>query len=88
VTPQRWLDSRGFRVKGEQPVGATDYIIQAGVFRVRVRLPLEGYESAPALWFGFTAGGPLVERPSYMKYRDVWKAVEDAVILGRILRGH
>lgn len=87
MTPSSYLRDRGFAVRGEQPVGAVDYVGQAGVFRVRVRVPIGDYAARPELWVGFTAGGPLVERRSTVRYADPWPAVQDATILRRILSG-
>lgn len=69
-------------------MGATDYVIHAGVFRLRVRVPLPGYKTTPALWVGYTAGGPLVEHKSSMKHKSVQGLVEYAVALMRTLIGH
>lgn len=87
MTMYTYLLSSGFKAKGEQPVGATDYVLVAGVFRLRVRIPLDGYETRPALWVGFTAGGPVVEKPSHVQYKSAGKLVEDAIVLRRILHG-
>lgn len=88
MTPFNYLRERGFKAKGEQPVGAVDYVVSVGIFRVRVRIPLDGYRTAPALWIGFTAGGPLIENQSYVRYSTAWRAVQDAVILRRVLSGY
>jgi hypothetical protein len=87
VTARGWLRACGFKVQGEQPAGATDYLGYAGIFRIRVRLPLDGCRVIPELWIGFAVGGPLIERPSYVRYETSWRAAEDAVMLRRVFSG-
>ena len=81
------LRARGFQYDVDQPAGATDYVVSARVFHVRVRIPVRS-NVQPALWVGFTAGGPLVERQSATRYRDVARLVEDALFITRILFWH
>lgn len=89
MTTYNYLRARGFTIaKGEQPVGASDYVANAGIFWIHVRVPLVGYEIKPALWVGYAAGGSPVELQSHVKYRDVAQLVEDAVALRRTLRGY
>lgn len=88
MTP-RPVIHRGFDYSLEQPHDdATDYVLMAGVFQVRVRIPLQNSPVEPGLWVGFTAGGPLVERRSTMRYSKLAPLIEDAVMIGRILRGY
>lgn len=84
MTPGQVLRARGFHYDVDQPAGATDYIIGARVFHVRVRIPVKS-NITPTLWVGFTAGGPLVERQSATLYRDSWRLVEDALFIARML---
>jgi len=88
MTPGAWLRSHGFKRHDEQPNGATDYVGWVGIFCLRVRVPLERCQTQPALWVGFSVGGPLVERQSTVRYRDSWALVEDAQILRRVFAGH
>lgn len=84
MTPGQKLRARGFRYDVDQPAGATDYVLSARVFHVRVRIPVRS-TVGPALWVGFTAGGPLVERQSTTRYTSVDRLVADALFLVRIL---
>lgn len=89
MTTYSYLRTRGFTAtRAEQPVGASDYVASAGIFWVRVRVPLVGYEIKPTLWVGYAVGGPPVELQTYVKYRDVAQLLEDAVALRRTLRGY
>jgi hypothetical protein len=84
------LSKHPFTYSVDQPDGASDFTLYAGVFQVRVRVPAERSAVPPAMWVGFTAGGPLVERPSHVRYtqKDLVKLVDDAVLIARILRGY
>lgn len=86
MTPGKLLRRRGFVTGINQPEGATDYVDVVGVFRLRVRIPHSGTDR-PGLWVGFTAGGPLVERQSLVRHRDVAHLVDDVVLLRRTLSG-
>lgn len=88
MTPGGYLLKCRFMRCDEQPAGATDYVRHAGVFRVRVRLPIEGCDARPTLWVGFTAGGPLVERQSQMGFATSWRAAQEALLLGRTFQGY
>lgn len=87
MTPGQELRARGFHYDVDQPAGATDYVFSGRVFHLRVRLPVKS-DVTPALWVGFTAGGPLVERQSSTRYRNPWRLVEDVLFIARILFGH
>lgn len=88
MTIRSYLRQAGFRPEVDQPAGATDYVIPVGIFRLRVRVPNAGSTTSPALWVGFTAGGPLVERPSAVRYATVGRLVDDVVQLRRVFSGH
>lgn len=88
MSPHKWLSRCGFKHHDEQPTGASDYVLRVGVFRLRVRVPLRDQNTTPLLWVGYTAGGPLVERQSTMRFRDGWAVADDAVLLARVLRGY
>lgn len=84
MTPGQELRARGFKYDVDQPAGATDYVIGGPVFHIRARVPVRS-SVEPALWVGFTAGGPLVERQSATRYRDPGRLVGDALFLARVL---
>lgn len=86
MTPFQYLRRYGFHAAEDSPVGCRDYVGRAGVFQVRVRVPVAAYDSRPALWVGYTAGGPLVELPSRVRYSDGTQAVEDAAVLMRLFQ--
>ena len=83
MKPFQHLSTPGFRKAEEQPDNASDYVGRAGIFRVRVRVPVD-HTVRPVVWVGFTAGAPLVERPSSIRYRDAMHAMDDAAFLLRL----
>lgn len=81
--------AKGFRPCEQQEPGTSMWILNVGVFRIRVRLPLEEYPTfLPAMWVGWTAGGPLVERRSDYRSKDSNDMVHEAVLLARTMSGH
>jgi len=82
------LRQAGFAFDVDQPEGAVDYIAQVGIFRLRVRIPVKGSQAQPALWVGYTAGGPLIEIRSKARHHTVASLVADVVMLRRVLGGY